>query len=137
MLWKLCTSLIPSHLKVIWHLCGVYEHNLYSNFVIFFEICKNFLKDFVNGFGYLLVGVSYSVFLPQSYSLLFDINIGNGNNLFDRLKKYQLEFSGFLSKWQYNNLLEFSRNKLVNASTFSPSTVLQRCRTGNTCDAQS
>jgi hypothetical protein len=92
---KLHISLIISNLVVTKHLSTIQRmHNLYSNFVKFFDICKVFSKDLVNERGNIPrrgVVPRFSDLEVIALSLTAKhLSIDSENNLFDRLKECSL-----------------------------------------------
>ena len=89
-------------------------HNLYSNFVKFFDICKVFSKDLVNERGNIPrrgVVPRFSDLEVIALSLTAEhLSIDSENNLFDRLKEYRQKFPNLVSRRQYNDRRKLTRN---------------------------
>lgn len=116
MIKKLCISLKISNLVVSKYISHYIHamHNIYANFVKFFEICKDFSKDLVNEKGNIPrrgVVPKFSDLEVIALSMTAEhLSIDSENNLFDRLRDYADDFQNLISRRQYNDRRKITRN---------------------------
>ena len=111
----MCISLIFSNFVVInqYGYLSVVMHNFYSNFVRILEICRDFSKDLVDERGILPrrgVVPRFSDLEVISLSLTAEhMSIDSENLLFDRLEDYSVKIPTLISRRQYNDRREFTK----------------------------